>query len=103
MCLHVIRHSGAKNAAVELRGGNEEIRLAVSDSGSGFDVELVRSRKGIGLIGMRERLRLVGGTISIESQVAMGTSVDVSVPLGRAREGQEGRLQKSKRRVVTAG
>jgi PAS domain S-box-containing protein len=103
-CLNnVIRHSAAKNAFVELRGGDKEIRLVVSDSGSGFDLESVRSRKGIGLIGMRERLRLVGGTISIESQVATGTSVDVRVPVGRVVEGKEGRLQKSKRRMVTVG
>jgi PAS domain S-box-containing protein len=78
---NVIRHSGSKSAEVELRGGGNEIRLLVSDSGIGFDTESPRLRKGLGLVGMRERLRLVGGTISIESRLSQGTKVDARVPL----------------------
>jgi PAS domain S-box-containing protein len=80
---NVIRHSGAKNALVELRGTEEEIQLRISDSGRGFDVESARSHSGLGLISMRERLRLIGGDISIHSQPSRGTQINVSVPLAR--------------------
>jgi PAS domain S-box-containing protein len=84
-CLNnVVRHSGAHEARVELRGTDSHIRLRVSDSGSGFDVKSPSVRKGLGLLSMRERLRLVGGEISIESRPSHGTQVDASVPLTRA-------------------
>jgi PAS domain S-box-containing protein len=78
---NVIKHSGAKEAQVELSGNGQEIRVRVSDSGSGFDLESARSKKGLGLISMRERLRLVGGTISINSLRSHGTQVCAKVPL----------------------
>jgi signal transduction histidine kinase len=66
-CLNnVIRHSGARRAKVTVSGNEQEIRLVVSDSGIGFDPESPILKKGIGLVGMRERLRLVGGRISID-------------------------------------
>ncbi|MFL6275738.1 MAG: PAS domain-containing protein [Blastocatellia bacterium] len=86
---NVVKHSGAKDAQVELRATEAEIRLRISDSGSGFDVESAKSRKGIGLIGMRERLRLVGGTISIDSRISQGTRIDVRVPLKRREVGHQ--------------
>jgi PAS domain S-box-containing protein len=83
-CLNnVIKHSGAAKVQVELRGIGEEIRLRVSDTGKGFDVESPRTRKGLGLISMRERLRLVGGQISIGSHPDCGTQIEVRIPLRR--------------------
>ncbi len=88
-CLNnVIKHSGAEDAKVELRGTENEVRLSVSDSGIGFDVESARSKGGLGLISMRERLRLVGGDSAIHSQPSQGTQINVSVPLN----GRAGRL-----------
>ena len=81
---NVIRHSGAKDALVELCGTEEKIELRISDSGRGFDVESARSKGGLGLLSMRERLRLVGGDISIRSQSSRGTEVNVSVPLAKS-------------------
>jgi PAS domain S-box-containing protein len=80
---NVIRHSGARNALVELSGTEERIRLRISDSGKGFDMESARSRGGLGLLSMRERLRLVGGELSIDSQPSRGTRITVAVPLIR--------------------
>jgi signal transduction histidine kinase len=83
-CLNnVIRHSAAEKAKVELRGTAREIRLRVTDSGIGFDIESPKAKKGLGLVSMRERLRLVGGRISIESRPSKGTKIDVKVPLRR--------------------
>jgi len=53
-------------------------------------VESASSKKGLGLLSMRERLRLVGGTVLIESRLLKGTRIDVSVPIawnGAVREG----------------
>ncbi|HSE36902.1 MAG TPA: PAS domain-containing protein, partial [Blastocatellia bacterium] len=80
---NVIKHSGAEEAEVELRGTGDEVRLRVSDSGIGFDVESPTFRKGLGLMGMRERLRLVGGSISIDSKPSKGTEINVRVPFAR--------------------
>ena len=83
-CLHnVIKHSGAREAKVEIRGTANEIRLRVSDTGIGFDFESPGTKTGIGLVSMNERLRLVGGQISISSPPSQGTRIDVKVPLDR--------------------
>jgi signal transduction histidine kinase len=62
------------------------VHLTVSDTGHGFDAGSNEAKGGLGLISMRERLRLVGGEISIHSTV-FGTRIDVSVPIGTARTG----------------
>jgi signal transduction histidine kinase len=82
---NVIRHSGAHHALVELKGERVSIRLRVVDDGNGFDLGSVEGKAGLGLISMRERLRLVQGEIAIDSRPAAGTRIDVRVPLTRAK------------------
>jgi len=77
---NVVKHSGATSAVVELSGSANEIDLCISDSGQGFDVASVRGVAGLGLISMRERLRLVGGHLSIESEPHHGTRIRVGIP-----------------------
>jgi signal transduction histidine kinase len=77
---NVIKHSGARKASVVLVGTQNFIHLSVSDNGRGFDVDCLESKNGLGLISMRERLRLVGGDISIHS-TSRGTKIEVSVPV----------------------
>ncbi len=79
---NAVRHSGGQDFAVEVHGTQDEIRLIVSDSGIGFDWRDAINRRGLGLISMRERLRLVSGELSIESQPGRGTSILARVPLG---------------------
>lgn len=78
---NVTKHSGAGEARVTLRKTLQSIHLRVSDNGCGFDTDSPRITKGLGFISMRERLRLVGGEISIRSQARSGTQIDVLVPL----------------------
>ena len=59
------KHSGALRFAVRLWGTLGEIHLTVSDSGVGFDLDAALKGRGLGLISMQERVRLVNGTISI--------------------------------------
>jgi len=67
---------------VELWEHSGEVHLIVSDLGRGFDLETALQGKGLGLTSMRERVRLVNGTISIESKPMGGTTIRVCVPLG---------------------
>jgi PAS domain S-box-containing protein len=76
-----LKHSGANQFKAELWGTPDEIHLAVSDSGSGFDTEAARESRGLGLISMQERLKLLKGTCVIESQPMRGTTIHVCVPL----------------------
>jgi PAS domain S-box-containing protein len=78
---NAIKHSGAQRLAVELMGDPGEIRLAVSDDGVGFDPHGIDKRHGLGLISMRERMRMVHGEFSVTSKPGEGTTVKCSVPL----------------------
>jgi len=77
---NAVKHSHQVNFRVELRGTKEEICLTVSDSGIGFDWQNAINRRGLGLISMRERLRLVNGELSIQSELGRGTTVLARVP-----------------------
>jgi signal transduction histidine kinase len=85
----VMKHSGVKRIEVQLREDSGEIHLIIRDSGKGFDVEAALQGKGLGLTSMRERVRLVNGTISIESKPMGGTTIHVRVPLGLERDLQQ--------------
>ncbi|HKW33727.1 MAG TPA: ATP-binding protein [Candidatus Acidoferrum sp.] len=78
---NAIKHSGSSHFEVSLSGGLDEIQLTVSDSGIGFDPEEAMKGRGIGLASMNERLKLVNGDLSIDSQVQRGTTIHVHVPL----------------------
>jgi signal transduction histidine kinase len=79
---NMIKHSGVKRVEVQLRGSSAEIHLLVTDLGRGFDVEQAFQGRGLGLWSMRERVRLVNGTIGIESKPMSGVKIHVCVPLG---------------------
>ena len=97
---NVIKHSGAGEATVTLDGSETEVHLTVSDTGHGFDTGSNKAKGGLGLISMRERLRLVGGDISIHS-TTLGTRIDVSVPIGSPGMGSEDVMLESISEVTT--
>jgi PAS domain S-box-containing protein len=78
---NAIKHSRVKRVEVQLREDAGEVHLVISDSGRGFDVEAASQGAGLGLSSMRERVRLVNGTIAIESKPMAGTTIHVRVPL----------------------
>ena len=78
---NVVKHSGAKSVSVELTGADGELRLSVSDDGKGFDPGAARADAGLGLLTMRERVRLIHGDIQLQSRPDAGTRVDVRIPL----------------------
>jgi len=79
---NVVKHSGARHVTLRLSGDEGTISLHVADDGSGFDA--VGRTDGLGLISMRERLRLLSGELAITSQPACGTHLDVRVPFPAA-------------------
>jgi PAS domain S-box-containing protein len=79
---NAIKHSGSSQFSVSLVAGPEQIQLAVHDSGMGFDPDDVLTHGGIGLLTMQERLKLVNGALSVESQSGSGTTIRAYVPLG---------------------
>ncbi len=78
---NVVKHSGAVEAQVELSAHSDAIDLCVSDSGTGFSPESAQAYAGLGLVSMRERLRLIGGQLLVESEPSHGTRIRVHVPL----------------------
>jgi PAS domain S-box-containing protein len=82
---NTIKHSRATKVVVELSASDGDLRLSVGDNGIGFDdAAAQRAPTGLGLISMKERLELVGGTMSLDSGPS-GTRLSVRVPLGEAR------------------
>jgi signal transduction histidine kinase len=78
---NVIKHSNAGNVSVLFTPGEREVTLIVEDDGAGFDPARVPPER-LGLLGMRERVGLVGGSLTLESSPGAGTTVRVTVPLG---------------------
>jgi two-component system NarL family sensor kinase len=77
---NIAKHSRAASARVDLGADDTTIRLTVADDGMGFDPSSVKGRSGLGFVSMRERLRLVHGTIDVRSAPAQGTTINVRVP-----------------------
>lgn len=78
---NINKHSKAKNAEILLERRDDILLLIISDNGIGFNPKKIKTNnKGIGLLGMRERATIIGGTIEIESTPGQGTSIYVKVP-----------------------
>ena len=74
------KHSGVRRVEVVLQGTSQQIHLSVSDAGRGFDGEAAKHSRGLGLVSMEERIKILHGTFSIDSRANNGTTVRASVP-----------------------
>jgi PAS domain S-box-containing protein len=81
---NVVRHSGTREASVQLIASSGAIELHVADPGRGFAPEL-EHYAGIGLVSMRERVNFIGGMVAIHSSPGAGTRIGVRVPLEAVR------------------
>jgi signal transduction histidine kinase len=81
---NVVRHAGARHVRVDVAGSATGLRISVVDDGKGFDVRATMAgapSKALGLLGMQERVRLLGGEVQITSEKDRGTRVQLSLPL----------------------
>jgi two-component system sensor histidine kinase NreB len=79
---NIARHAQASNVAVILEHHGGQALLIIEDNGVGFDPAAPAPRGRLGLFGMRERVTALGGNLTVESAVGMGTTLYVEVPLG---------------------
>jgi PAS domain S-box-containing protein len=82
---NVVRHARAQHVWIELNQREGSVELVVRDDGVGFDVtttiERAASGGNLGLLGMRERVEILGGSLEIDSQSGQGTRIRISLPL----------------------
>ena len=76
---NVVKHASATRVSLIARLADHQVRIAVEDDGNGFDASSVAT--GRGLIGMRERIELLGGDIEVSSEPTRGTRITARVPL----------------------
>lgn len=77
---NAFRHSHVRRFEVTLKYVSDQLELTVCDQGIGFELERAVSKGGLGLISMRERARLVNGTLTIDSHPKAGTTIRLAVP-----------------------
>ncbi|GAB3942901.1 hypothetical protein GCM10029976_064700 [Kribbella albertanoniae] len=82
---NVVKHAKATGVRVAVRSEETGVRVEVTDDGVGFDVAAARRGNRHGLAGMRERVRIEGGTLDIRSTPGAGTTVDAWMPVGGRR------------------
>ena len=80
---NVSKHARASHVRLRVCGSPEGIHLSIHDTGVGFDSKASLSRHGLGIVSMKERVGLVQGKFSIDSQPGRGTEVRVFIPLSK--------------------
>lgn len=82
---NIAQHSKAKNASIVLEYQEDKLLLEISDDGQGFDMSQIKhieeSGRGRGIFSMRERIKILGGTLSGQSLAGQGTTIWVEVPI----------------------
>lgn len=77
---NTVRHANATAVTIKLEARNESLRLVVADNGVGIPDTKISNRQSLGLLGMRERVALFRGDITIQSMPGTGTTVTVCLP-----------------------
>jgi len=81
---NVAKHSRATRVAIHISRENRIVCCSIEDNGVGFDRKAAQSNgkpRGLGLIGMQERLNAIGGTLAIDSAIGQGTKVSIRLPM----------------------
>jgi len=90
--VNATRHARARQITLRVTRSESEIHLRVEDDGTGFEPADVRGDR-FGLVGMRERARLLGGSLTVESAPDAGTAIEVRVPIDVRHAGREGEIR----------
>ena len=83
---NIARHAAARNVRIELEFFDYSVKVEVEDDGIGFDLDSTQmispeNGRGLGLMGMQERIELLGGEIIVKSNPGFGTLLIIQVPL----------------------
>lgn len=81
---NIARHAHASHAMVALQDRGDDLLLTIADDGCGMAAELTGERKTYGMLGMRERVTMIGGHLAIDSAPGRGTHIEVSIPKSAA-------------------
>ncbi|MBU6460981.1 MAG: PAS domain-containing protein [Proteobacteria bacterium] len=79
---NITRHASATKVYVRLNQVNKEIILQVQDNGNGFDMAQHKKKPSLGLLGIRERVRMLNGKLIISSAINAGTLIETKIPIG---------------------
>ena len=85
------KHGGARRAHVEVLEDDSSVRVTVRDDGRGFDT--IAHTDGFGLLGMRERIELLQGTLDVTSSPGKGTTINAAFPAGYRRGDERGTVE----------
>lgn len=77
---NIAKHSNARSARVRVTGAPDGIHLSVEDTGTGFDMTRLEKRAGLGFVSMQERLRVLRGSIRVDSAPSRGTRIEAWIP-----------------------
>ncbi|MBS1931858.1 MAG: PAS domain S-box protein [Bacteroidetes bacterium] len=77
---NVARHANAKKVNIDLGIENATLRLSITDDGNGFEMEVAKAKKTLGILGMQERSFMMGGNYNVISKPGKGTNIIVTVP-----------------------
>jgi signal transduction histidine kinase len=83
---NIIRHAQATRVEISLRKAGRFLQLQVKDNGRGISEQEMNDTRSIGLLGMRERAALLGGTVQLRGVEGEGTTVTVRIPITRRKE-----------------
>lgn len=86
---NIVKHAAARQVSIILEERAGRVRLIIEDDGKGFNPEAKTQPAGLGqlgLVGMQERIALVGGALTIELAPGQGTTIFVRVPLAKTAE-----------------
>ena len=79
---NIIKHSDASEAEIRIKKFADKVVISIKDDGRGFDTDNVKpSGSGLGLVGLKERTAMIGGTISINSSLGNGTEIKINLPI----------------------
>jgi signal transduction histidine kinase len=78
---NILSHADANRVVIEISRFSDAVSLRIKDDGKGFSVQPVDSQSGLGVINMRERAEMLGGSFKIESDQEKGTSLQINIPV----------------------
>ncbi|HTL09287.1 MAG TPA: PAS domain S-box protein [Chitinophagaceae bacterium] len=83
---NVARHANATNVHAQLEATGQQLLLKITDNGKGFDTSTIGQKKTLGLLGMKERTLMMGGTYDIKSKPGSGTTVTIAAPFNNLQQ-----------------